>query len=53
MKKKVFREKYKKGFTFTVADVDGYQEGAIEKVAKEVIKTLNKESKKKTKKGAK
>ena len=51
MKKKVFRERYNKGFTFTVDDVDGYKEGAIEKVIKTAKKTAK--ANKKTAKGDK
>ncbi len=50
MKKTVLREYLKKrenkGFTFTVDDIDGYKEGAIEKITKAA-------KPKKTKKGDK
>lgn len=41
MKKKVYRERYNKVFTFTVDDINEYKVGAIEKVVKTLIKKLN------------
>lgn len=49
--RELLKERENKGFTFTVDNVDGYKEGAIEKITKEIAEETK--PKKKAKKGDK